>query len=304
MNKISILLSIYNGRKYIKELLYSLFTQTYKNIEVIVRDDGSSYSSLDILQSYDIKLLKSNKNLGAKGSFAELSKYALENSDSEYFIFCDQDDVWKADKVEKTLLKMQELEKMYGKNIPLLVHTDLEVVNESLETISNSMWEHEKINPELNSLNRLLIHNTITGCTMMINRNLAKMCLAIPKEAIMHDWWMGLVASTFGKIGYINDATIKYRQHSKNDTGTRKYSLRYIINRFKKFDDINIDKNIAQAKQFLILFDNKLDKDTKKMLEDFTSIKTKPYYKRVFILFKYDLFKYGFFRNIGLILKI
>ena len=147
MNKIYILLSTYNGEKYLKEQLDSLFSQSYKDFKLIVRDDGSNDKTLDILKKYDIELLPSFGNLGVKKSFEKLLKYASENNEAKYFMFCDQDDVWKSDKIEKTLKKMQELENLYGNNMPLLIHTDLEVVNENLKTINHSMWQYEKINP-------------------------------------------------------------------------------------------------------------------------------------------------------------
>ena len=109
MIRVSILLSAYNGSKYIKEQLDSIFNQTYKNIEIIVRDDGSSDNTIEILKSYNIKPIDTKINLGAMGSFEELLKYALQNSNSDYFMFCDQDDVWDTKKVEKTLAKMEEM---------------------------------------------------------------------------------------------------------------------------------------------------------------------------------------------------
>lgn len=304
MNKIYILVSTYNGEKFLNDQLNSLFSQNYKNFELIVRDDGSSDKTLDILKSYDIELLSSNKNLGVKKSFETLLKCAYKNSDAKYFMFCDQDDVWNRDKIEKTFQKMQELEKLYGNEIPILVHTDLEVVDKKLDTLSDSMWKSEHINPKANTLNKLLIQNTITGCSMMINKTLASKSLSISNKAIMHDWWIGLVATTFGKIGFIEKTTMKYRQHDKNDTGTKEYNYKFIINKLKKFSDINIDKNIFQAKEFLEEYKEELDEKSKIMLEDFSSIKEKPYLERVSIILKYRLFKYGIIRNIGLLIKI
>ena len=81
---------------------------------------------------------------------------------------------------------MEEMENEFC-NMPLLVHTDLKVVDEKLNTLSPSMWKYQNINPSSNSLNKLLIQNTITGCTMIINRKLAEKCLDIPSQAIMHD---------------------------------------------------------------------------------------------------------------------
>ena len=304
MSEILVLLSTYNGEKYLKAQLDSLFSQSYKNFKLIARDDGSSDKTLEILKSYDIELLPSNENIGVKGNFETLLKYAFGNSDAQYFMFCDQDDVWNKDKIEKTLKKMQELKNLYGNEIPLLVHTDLEVVNESLETLSFSMWKSEHINPRANTLNKLLMQNTITGCTMMINRTLAMKSLSISSKAIMHDWWIGLVATTFGKIGFIEESTIKYRQHGKNDTGAKTYDYKFIINKLKKLGDINVDKNISQAKEFLEDYKEELDEESKIILEDFSSIKEKPYLQRVSIILKYRLFKYGIIRNIGLLLKI
>ncbi|MDD2888679.1 MAG: glycosyltransferase family 2 protein [Aliarcobacter sp.] len=304
MSRISILLSTYNGEKYLKAQLDSLYSQSHQDFKLIVRDDGSTDRTKEILNSYNIKLIDSSENFGVKKSFEKLLKYASKNNEAKYFMFCDQDDVWNNDKIETTLKKMQELEKLYGNEIPILVHTDLEVVDKKLETLSDSMWKSEHINPKANTLNKLLIQNTITGCTIMINRNLAIKSLSISSKAIMHDWWIGLVATTFGKIGFIEESTMKYRQHGKNDTGAKTYDYKFIINKLKKLGDINVDKNISQAKEFLEDYKEELDEESKIILEDFSSIKEKPYLQRVNIILKYRLFKYGIIRNIGLLLKI
>ena len=166
-----------------------------------------------------------------------------------------------------------------GNKIPLLVHTDLAVVNERLETLSFSMWKSEHINQRANTLNKLLIQNTITGCTMMINRTLAMKSLSISSKAIMHDWWIGLVATAFGKIGFIEESTIKYRQHGKNDTGAKNYDYKFIINKLKKFSEINIDKNMFQAKEFLEEYkeevDEKYESDSREFFEENDNIEIK-----------------------------
>lgn len=134
-----VICSTFNGQKYLKEQIDSLFHQSYKDFKLLFRDDGSVDGTKEILSSCNIELLFSSENLGVKKSFETLLKYASENSDAKYFVFCDQDDVWNHDKIERTLEKMHELENLYGDNIPLLVHSDLEVVNEKLETLSSSM---------------------------------------------------------------------------------------------------------------------------------------------------------------------
>lgn len=301
INKISILLSTYNGEKYLKAQLDSLFSQSYKNFKLIARDDGSSDKTLEILKYYDIELLPSNENLGVKRSFETLLKYAFGNSDAKYFMFCDQDDIWNQDKIELTLQKMYEMEKLY-KNTPILVHTDLEIVDENLHTINPSFMKLQNLHEKKNRLNNLLIQNTITGCTVMINKDLAKLCLPMPSNAIVHDWWIGLVASYFGKIGYLPQSTIKYRQHSQNTIGAKGFDISFILKNFQKKQ--TLDKNISQAKDFLQIFNDKLDKDTKFMLEDFVNLTNKSFFQKRNILLKYNLLKHGLIRNIGLFLKI
>ena len=301
--KILILLTTYNGARYIKQQIDSLLNQTYKNFEIIARDDGSSDNSFEILISYDIKILESMKNLGAKGSFGTLLEYAVQNSDSEYFMFCDQDDVWENDKIEKTFIKMLEMEKS-NTITPLLVHTDLKVVDEKLVSTADSFWNYQNIDPKKDSLNRLLVQNTITGCTMMINRKLAELALPVPKECIMHDWWIGLVASAFGRIDVINDKTISYRQHSSNDTGAKKFGIKHIISKIKKYQELNTDKHLAQANSFLNCYRDRLDTETVLMLEDFINIKSKSFWRKRKILIKHNLLMQGFIRNIGLMLTI
>lgn len=310
--KIAVLLSTYNGEKYIKEQLASLYGQNYKNFEIIARDDKSSDTTVEILKRYNLTLLEAEHNLGAKQSFAELLKYATSNSDAEYFMFCDQDDVWKNNKIEKTLIKMQELEQEFG-DVALLVHTDLEVVDENLNLLCESMWSYEYILPQYNSLSRLIIQNTITGCTIMINKELAKKCLNIPNGAIMHDWWMGLLASYFGKIGYIQESTLQYRQHSSNTIGAQGFKLnvtRHILSLLKSLifrDKTYLSKmqiNREQAKAFLEMFDKELDDKTRKMLEEFVSLDQKTWWQKRRVLWKYKLLKQGFIRNLGMFLKL
>ena len=276
MKKIIILLSTYNGEKYLEEQINSLYDQSYKNFEIIARDDGSNDSTLSILKSHNIRIIDSNKNLGAKESFIELLKYAFKNTDAEYFMFCDQDDVWKTNKIEKTLIKMQEIENEFEFK-PILVHTNLEVVDNELKEISNSLWEYERILPQYNNFNRLMMQNTITGCTVMINRRLAAKSLFIPNFAIMHDWWIGLIASKFGVIGYLNDSTILYRQHNNNTVGAKnrarinviKFFLSSCFNLIKKDKEYmnHLEINIVQAKAFLDIFKEDLDQNTVNMIE-------------------------------------
>ncbi len=308
-NSIIVVLSVYNGNKYLQKQIDSFSSQSHTSFYLIARDDGSSDKSKEILVSNGIDLLSSDRNVGVKKSFSFLLEHALKKTNSEYFMFSDQDDIWDDKKIEKTFNKMKEMESKYP-NMPLLVHTDLEVVDENLKTIANSFWHFENIDPSYNAFNRLLMQNTITGCTVMINRKLAELALPIPDEAIMHDWWIGLVASMFGKIAYVNEPLIKYRQHGGNSIGAKGFSYLAIWIKFYKIfvkNELYIKHlliNVSQAKAFLARYRNVLDKDSVTMLEEFTTIGSKSFLQKRKILVKHKLLKQGIFRNIGLLLKI
>lgn len=309
MSRICILLATYNGEKYLKQQLDSLFDQTCEDFQILARDDGSTDATVDILRSHNVFLLEGGENVGAKRSFGFLLEYALQKTDAQYFMFCDQDDIWLSDKIEKTIKKMLEIESGDFKK-SALVHTDLRVVDERLDEIASSFWRYEHIDPAKNTLNRLLMQNTITGCTTMINRSLASLALPIPKECIMHDWWIGLVASACGKISYLSEPTIKYRQHKGNDTGAKKFDYKNIIKKAfglffsKELYIKHLDKNILQAKQFLEVYGAILPEKDKSIFENFISISAKSFLVKRKTILKYKFLKNGNVRNIGLFLRI
>ena len=299
-NTVSLLLSIYNGEEYLEELIDSLKKQTYSRVEIVARDDDSNDLSVKIAKKFDINLLE-GKNRGVKKSFEFLLDYALENSTSNYFMFCDQDDVWDSDKVAKSMRLMKMMEEKYG-DVPLLVHSDLEVVDKNLKKVCNSFWKYEKIDPEKNAFHELLLQNTVTGCTLLINRKLAKLSLPIAKNAIMHDWWIALVASCFGEIGVLQTQTLKYRQHQNNVLGAKKFNLNLYI---KKYGQKNIlRKNFLQARAFLEQYSTNMDVKELSLLKKFISLQDENFYKRRVTLAKEKFYKHGVLRNLGLFLKI
>lgn len=224
---IEILLATFGGATFLCEQLDSLFAQTCQDFRILVRDDGSTDDTVTILQRYAglhpgrLELTPSDgQHLGASGSFARL----LKESRAPYVMFCDQDDVWMSDKVEVTLAAMHDLERDHGARTPLLVSTDLKVVDDRLDAISESFWGYQRIHPtRLKHLSRVLVQNFATGCTVMLNRALAELALPIPTEAIMHDWWLALVATRFGRAQTLDRPTVLYRQHGRNDVGARRW---------------------------------------------------------------------------------
>ena len=121
-----------------------------------------------------------------------------------------------------TVRRMMELEQANGQDTPLLVHTDLAVADENLKVLSDSMFRSQNLNRKGNRLNNLLVQNNVTGCTMMVNKALVDMVGPAPKHAVMHDWWMALIAACFGKNRLCaSGRRFLYRQHRANEVGAK-----------------------------------------------------------------------------------
>ena len=230
---IAVLLATYNGGKYIREQLNSLFQQSCDQFHLYVRDDGSSDDTMKIVEEFRQKysnritiLEDSQKHRGAAKSFM----YLLENVDSEYYMFCDQDDIWLPEKIEKTFARMKEVEtadagkaaghRTAAKNVPVLVATDLRVVDEHLSPIKESFNEDLKIDVFRKHPELICVRHVVTGCTMMFNRAAKSASLPMSSRATMHDEWVALcVHFKDGIISILDDATILYRQHTSNTLG-------------------------------------------------------------------------------------
>lgn len=237
VRNIDIALATYNGLKFLPEQLDSLLAQTEASTRVLIRDDGSTDGTVDLLKAYDKKfperlsvLSTDSTGEGASGNFSRL----LLSTDAPYVLLCDQDDVWDLDKVSASLQCIQKLEAEFGKDMPILVHTDLRVVDRNLSLISASFFKFQNLDAQANSLKELLVQNMITGCTVIVNRALLSKALPVPADAIMHDWWLALVAAAFGKIGFVDRATMSYRQHGNNTVGAKGWNLTLIASRLKQ----------------------------------------------------------------------
>ena len=220
---IAILLATYNGEKYLDEQMRSLFSQTYRDFVVIVRDDQSTDRTPEILARWSaaqpdkIRMVSDGYgNLRPRANFGRL----LEICDSPYFALCDQDDIWLPNKLELAINEIQRLENQFGATTPILVHSDLIVVDEKLNKISASFFDHTKIDRiKGGRLDHLLFNNIVTGCASMGNRALLELVRPIPDGVPMHDWWLALVAASCGVVGTIAEPTILYRQHGRNQVG-------------------------------------------------------------------------------------
>lgn len=233
--EIAILMATYNGEKYISEQLESIINQTYKNWTLYICDDGSTDNTVEILSKYvtkypNIILIESRfHHLGACNNFFNL----LSRVNSHYYMFSDQDDIWLPFKIEKTYSKIKQVETQYPQT-PILIHSDLKIVNSSAQIIYNSFWKFTKIKPTiLQHMSFLPVCNPCTGCTMLINNNVKELIYPIPHDAPMHDLWIAFKVSKYGIISNVRDATILYRQHNNNSIGAKRINFKYFISRTK-----------------------------------------------------------------------
>lgn len=224
---IDILLPVYNGESFLIEQIESIQNQTYKNFNIIIRNDGSTDNSQQIIddlskQYENIHVIKDNLgNLGLSKTLEIL----INSSSSDYFMFCDQDDNWKENKIQISLKEMKELETLYS-NHPLLICTDSTCVDERKNVIAPSFFESQKYIDTTNNTIQLAAMNVIQGNTCLMNKACKQYIIPFPK-LVLYDHWAGIMISHYGKIKYVHQQTLWYRQHRGNVLGANQVGFKY-----------------------------------------------------------------------------
>lgn len=219
---ISVAMTTYNGEKFLRQQLDSIFAQTYTCLEVVVTDDQSTDGTVSILHEYSKKYpLHYAVNEGTLGVVKNFER-AVSLCGGTYVAFADQDDVWLPDKLALCLQKMQSIEASHP-DTPVLVHTDLRVVDEQLNTVRESLWRAHGTDPVVYKVpEQVAARNFVTGCTMLLNRQALGMTMPFPAEVLMHDWWIAINIIKHGIITSIPEATVLYRQHGGNQVGFKR----------------------------------------------------------------------------------
>jgi len=265
---IDILVATYNGEEFVDKQIKSLVTQSEdgiisssgKRIRLFIRDDGSTDRTLDIVKKrleyykerrenpMEVRILDDTKHTGSPTeSFMKLLNVAT----GDYIMFSDQDDMWYRRKTETTFEKMKSCEEKYGKDTPILVHTDLSLMNEKGQRIAESFFDYQKLPREegvRDSISSLLIQNTVTGCTMMMNRAAADLLREAPASEmlLMYDHFAAILVAATGHVAFIDQPLIRYRQHSKNAVGAHaagsvaEYKTRFSFGREKFLKDMDL----------------------------------------------------------------
>ena len=287
--KIHILLSTYNGEQFLAEQIQSIQQQTVQDWKLLIRDDGSTDRTREIIREFvaqdsRIHWINENesKNLGVIKSFHNLAQF----EEADVYFFSDQDDVWLPQKLELSLAEARK----YPAEMPLLVYMDLTVVNQDLEVLSSSMIRSQSGHANT-ELVQELTENTVTGGVAMVNHALIQLWNQT-EDILMHDWYLALLATAFGKLVYIDQPGELYRQHEHNVLGARTWSKR--IKKwlrpsllFRMYWDL-IKKSQQQA---AFLLDMALSAEKRELVAAYVTILDQPMHERWQILRQYGLRK-------------
>lgn len=311
---VDILLPTFNRAGYIDAFLKSVATQSQSEWRIIARDDASTDDTQDILDRWQAILGKQmmilpdsgKMNLGCARNFSRL----LQASTSPHVMLADPDDIWLPDKIRYTQQAMQELEARVGTSACCLVSTDVSVVDGDLRMIHPSFWRYQGVHPlRQQTMARFLVENSVWGCTIMANRALVERAGSVPDASFHADWWLGLVAASFGHITALPLSTVLWRRHGGNTSEASSIIHRVreaIVNpaiastRLRKV----FRENLERASSFQARYAAQLSESDRETLAAFLSLSSQGPLKRRRLVLRHRLLFTSIRRNLGLLMLI
>lgn len=265
-------MSTYNGEQYLREQLESILSQTYKNIEVLIRDDGSTDSTLKILKEYsglynNISFYQ-GKNFKPAKSFLDLLRKV---SCADFYAFCDQDDVWQNHKIEVAVTK--------------LIESQSELYYSAYSTVDkygNIIQENVNNHSHDDTLGNSFVDLAVTGCTMVFTRKLLEIITkSKPNEIMMHDSWIYKTALCMGfKVIYDKNAYIYYRQHDHNVIGANKDQWNKWKGRFHRWFKRNENRRYKEIYELFNSYVSIMPKESLNIIEPMIGYKEKNFMRR------------------------
>lgn len=295
--KINIVMSTYNGEQFLAEQIDSIQQQTFKDWQLLIRDDGSSDQTPEIIKSFvaqDPRIVFINEhdreNFGVIKNFFTLIKH----DKADYYFFSDQDDVWLEDKLETMLAAARQ----YPDQLPLMVYTDLCVVDQNLQVMNQSMIRSQSHHANT-ELVQELTENTVTGGVAMINHALAERWRTLD-NIIMHDWYLAVLATAIGKLVYIDQPGELYRQHDNNVLGARTFTKRlktWLSGPSKMLEEYWWLIHASQAQADKILQENELGDEQEAVIRNYIALERLPLSQRIRVLRQYKYAKNKWFHT-------
>jgi glycosyltransferase involved in cell wall biosynthesis len=310
---VEVLLATYNGERFLREQIESILAQEYADLTILARDDGSSDGTEALLAEYAVRdprrmrlVVDGERSGSAQANFLRL----LRASSAPYVCLSDQDDVWLPHKISACMRAMQHMEAEHGVAAPLLVFSDLRVVDERLQPLHASFWRHERVDPSsIHRLRSMLHQNMLTGCTAMLNRALVELVLTMPEEASMHDRWIALVAAALGHSTSLPEPMVLYRQHAANVVGASREaaSVASVARRAKDAGGRVAEWETSQrmARALLRLHGGAMREVDRRLVETFLRCGTSSSRMvRVGIFLRYRFFRSGWLRNAATVVML
>ena len=284
--KATVLLAAWQGARFLPAQLQSLADQTFSDFDLLYQDDGSGDDTRHILEArarQDSRLhpgIQQGQRLGPVKNFFSLMQQA---ADSDYVFLCDQDDLWEPRKME-TLLRAARESACADK--PLLVHSDASLIDDRGNPLSESFFRRQGWDPRAVGLNRLLVQNNVTGCTLMMNRPLVRLIISYgrPERMFMHDWFCALTAASFGHILFVNEPLVRYRQHGDNVLGASRRSLMrrgMEALRGREESRARITLTYTTARAFLDAFGDALPSPARETVDRYLATESMPRLQRI-----------------------
>ncbi len=282
MKKVKVLLSTYNGEPFLEELLNSLFEQRNVEVSLLVRDDGSSDNTLQILKQFreqaniEMQMIKGN-NIGYLKSFWELINLA---SDADYYALCDQDDFWCPEKLICAVTQLVD----FSEKTPALYTSNVISVDENLKRLNTESFPVYEIISFADSLKR----SVLPGCTFVFNNALLEFLKDYKGKIIVHDWIIYLIAKAVGKVVYDREPHILYRLHGDNTCGTEN-GIRGLRKQIKRFKENKTPCARSQVAHDILCFKNHMSIENIVLAENFSNYKNS--FKAALYLLKYKEYR-------------
>ncbi|NLC93694.1 MAG: glycosyltransferase family 2 protein [Treponema sp.] len=293
---IDIILASYNGEKYIAQQLLSLVAQTFKDWKCIIHDDGSTDRTVEIIKKFcsvDSRFVFVEDSVQLKNPGKNFLQ-ALEYSTSDFICFCDQDDIWLEAKLEKLYSAILSKDN----SIPQAVFCNAYLWNSQ----TNKIWGNATLAFPSNVESLLFLNCGIQGASAIFNKKMRNYLLVKTGNLVMHDWYLTILACTVGKIGYLHENLMLYRQHENNVTGNASGSISEKFKNFFKNKNPLVDKKHYESLVcFYDAWKKKLNENDSRSICRFIKSVDKNFFYRLFMILSENWNIYG--SKIKLILK-
>ncbi|MFA6165592.1 MAG: glycosyltransferase [Gemmatimonadaceae bacterium] len=298
-----------NAGAWIDGFLLSLVAQSHSDWELWIRDDGSTDDTAGQLEQWRAReprvkhVLHGDHSIGAAQGFADVLRRLP--ADAQVIATGDADDVWMPERLAAGLSALERAEETSPG--PILIHSDLLVVDEALQDLASSFWRSEGIDPYESSLPSLAIQNVAVGPTLLFNAALLSEVREIPEEAVFQDWWIALVAAATGRVVALSEPLVLYRQHGANAVGARRGSiLARLPGAMARGTKVrrDLDATSLQARALLTKYGSRLAAGDCEALQGLASIAELSGWRRKVAIARWRwLPSHGVLRNIGILVR-